>query len=366
MPPIKQNGFLPSLGLSVADNFMSNVFADISNNRRMQRQMNAWREMNEYNKPINQIKRLNEAGLNPNLAYSSSGSANAGNATSSALVGDQQGYVSPLNKVLDKLSAFAQLKSVMLDNENKRKQGKSIDLENQLKEQEYDQRSKVNPLNIDALNAQIGNMLLKNEAQTISNEVARDTKGFEKTLREYTAKNVQKNWDILEENWKKSIAEVAIAVQQIENQKAMYDKIIAETKDFYASINLKASQVMLNNSLTRLKNLDYRILAKAGIPKSEYEATIAGINKSVAEYARDKGYFQSERDYLFYQNRYHGDQANAERGYLGYGMFMRGLSDAVGVVAPMRGMMRSNISPIVNYNNGYGYNIGTFNTPIGR
>lgn len=41
--------------------------------------MQAWREQNEYNKPINQVERLQEAGLNPQLAYGNG--SQAGNAS---------------------------------------------------------------------------------------------------------------------------------------------------------------------------------------------------------------------------------------------------------------------------------------------
>lgn len=41
--------------------------------------MNAWREQTDYNRPINQVARLKEAGLNPQLAYGNG--TQAGNAT---------------------------------------------------------------------------------------------------------------------------------------------------------------------------------------------------------------------------------------------------------------------------------------------
>jgi len=37
-----------------------------------------WKMQNEYNSPLNQMKRLKEAGLNPNLMY---GKGTVGNAT---------------------------------------------------------------------------------------------------------------------------------------------------------------------------------------------------------------------------------------------------------------------------------------------
>ena len=352
-----KSGMLPSLGLSVADNFMQNAFTNLSNSINAKRNFKMWQAMNEYNKPINQIARLKEAGLNPNLAYNSSGAANAGNATSSANAGNQAGYVSPLNKVIDKLSAFAQLKSLMLDNENKKKQGKTIDLENLLKEQEYNQRGKVNPLNVSALNVQIGNMQLQNEAQTIANEVAKGSKQYDMMLREYAGKNAKKTWDLLEEKWKYQINLVAMQVQQFKNLKKQYDLMAAQEKDFFASAQYKASATMLNFKIARCKDLEYKIMKKADVPEADFRGLMAGINKTIAEYAVSRGYFTDERDYQYYQNRYHGASANAERAYLGYGLFMRGLQDATGVIGGLSGLGKSH-SPIINYNTGYGYNTG--------
>lgn len=71
-------------------------------------------KQNEYNKPINQMKRLEEAGLNPNLVYgggattlsASSGSAPMAHAPSNSYDG---------MKFLDKMAMVAQLRKVDAD-----------------------------------------------------------------------------------------------------------------------------------------------------------------------------------------------------------------------------------------------------------
>lgn len=57
--------------------------------RQNQQAMQAWQMQNEYNTPANQIQRLIDAGLNPNLAYSNVDTGNAKSAPDITNVGDQ-------------------------------------------------------------------------------------------------------------------------------------------------------------------------------------------------------------------------------------------------------------------------------------
>lgn len=61
-------------------NFSANL-QDEMIRKQNQYNMDSWMKQNEYNSPVNQMKRLQEAGLNPNLVYGGSGSV-AGNAGS--------------------------------------------------------------------------------------------------------------------------------------------------------------------------------------------------------------------------------------------------------------------------------------------
>lgn len=342
---VKKNngsGFLPSLGLTVADNFMNNAFANISNSINAGRNFKMWMAMNKYNSPINQVARLKQAGLNPNLAYSGSGAANAGNATSAPNAGNQAGYVSPLNKFLDKVSNLASLKSLLIENENKEKQGKGIDIENALKEQELNQRKEINPLQINEYELKLEEIRMRNQAQGIANEISEDSKEFDKLLRKYAGKNAEKTWDILEENWKYKINEVAMQAQQFKNLKKQFDVMSAQEQDYFASARYKASSTYLNFKISKCKDLEYKILENAGVPESEFRGLIAGINKSVAEYAQRKGYYETERDYLFYQNRLKGEHSNADRSYMPLEYLFRGIGGAVDIAVPFRNMFRKN------------------------
>ena len=334
------SGFLPSLGLTVADNFMSNAFTNISNSINAGRNFKMWQAMNNYNAPINQVARLKQAGLNPNLAYTGNGAANAGNAGSAPTAGNQAGYVSPLNKFLDKISNLASLKSVLIENANKEKQGKGIDIENALKEQELNQRREVNPLQINEYELKLEEMRMRNQAQGIANEISENSKEFDKMLRKYAGLNAAKTWDNLEEEWKFKINQVAMQAQQFKNLKKQYELMAAQEKDYFASANFKASSTYLNYKISKIKDVEYRILRNAGVPESELRGLVAGINKSTTEYAQQQGYFNEERDYEYYSNRLKGEQSNAERTYMPYGYFIRALGDALGVAAPIRQMLR--------------------------
>lgn len=84
------------------------------------RSMAAWREQSEYNSPLNQLKRYQEAGLNPNLIY---GQMNEGNASSAPQMSTPtSGRVSPI----DLLGQYAQIQNLQADMEVKQAQAANL------------------------------------------------------------------------------------------------------------------------------------------------------------------------------------------------------------------------------------------------
>lgn len=79
---------LASAGLgfagSLATSLVGNKYQQEADDRNYRRQIELWDKQNEYNKPVNQMARLEEAGLNPNLMY---GQISAGNATQPGYTG---------------------------------------------------------------------------------------------------------------------------------------------------------------------------------------------------------------------------------------------------------------------------------------
>lgn len=105
----------------------ANQAAGATNKRNIILQMmqNQWQEhmmdkQNEYNKPINQMKRLQEAGLNPNLVY---GSGNAIMASASPSGGGVPDQVTPSQARLDVLGAIQAVQNIR----NQKAQEKQID-----------------------------------------------------------------------------------------------------------------------------------------------------------------------------------------------------------------------------------------------
>ena len=59
--PIPIAGALVSAGASIINNGLNSYAVNKANEQNMRN----WREMQEYNSPANQVKRMKEAGLNP-------------------------------------------------------------------------------------------------------------------------------------------------------------------------------------------------------------------------------------------------------------------------------------------------------------
>lgn len=64
-----------TVGVDLANNIGNNIHSERLAMQARDWQEKMWNKQNEYNLPINQRKRLEDAGLNPNLAFGSSASA---------------------------------------------------------------------------------------------------------------------------------------------------------------------------------------------------------------------------------------------------------------------------------------------------
>lgn len=71
----------------------SHISGERGAEKQNQANLKAWEMQNEYNTPANQIQRLLDAGLNPNLAYSNVDTGNAKSAPDIANVGDPVGAI---------------------------------------------------------------------------------------------------------------------------------------------------------------------------------------------------------------------------------------------------------------------------------
>jgi len=125
--------FLAGSIVSGAANVGSNIINAFSNNRNNKNNVELWREQNAYNHPKEQMKRYQEAGLNPYLIYGSGGGGGSGNA---APPPTQNANSVDLRELGSAVSMYLDLKKKDTDIENTRTDiaGKTSD--NQIKDNE--------------------------------------------------------------------------------------------------------------------------------------------------------------------------------------------------------------------------------------
>ena len=70
MDPVRQGQKLWNTITEKSQDFMDNVSGKKAADRLNKQSLEAWNMQNEYNTPANQVQRMLDAGLNPNLFYS--------------------------------------------------------------------------------------------------------------------------------------------------------------------------------------------------------------------------------------------------------------------------------------------------------
>lgn len=124
-------------------------------------------KQNEYNKPINQMARLREAGLNPNLVYGDGGATIASASAGSVGAAD----VTPASGTLNVIGKMAALNSIKQQDANiaeTEARTQAIDDNTELKRLELAETIRYNNKRLALLDAQIkhtGIQNLKNEAE---------------------------------------------------------------------------------------------------------------------------------------------------------------------------------------------------------
>lgn len=164
---------------SIADYVGSSLLqnsANAKNKRSMWTQlwMQKWLmdQQNEYNKPINQMKRLAEAGLNPNLVYENGGT------TVAAASGSAPSYsrASSSRMSLDFLSKMSMIKSMQEQEakiDNTRAATNSINANLDIKRAELDMAREFNAARIRAVNAGINSTVSTTRAKDLDAEEKR-------------------------------------------------------------------------------------------------------------------------------------------------------------------------------------------------
>lgn len=113
-------GMLGSTGTKVGETLWQNYENRKAVSKANSYNFGMWQAENEYNKPINQMARLQEAGLNPNLVYG------GGATTLSAHSQGAHEAVQRAPDILDAIGQYANLRQVDATTENTKAQTQSV------------------------------------------------------------------------------------------------------------------------------------------------------------------------------------------------------------------------------------------------
>lgn len=88
--------------VSAGSGLLGSIIAGIYNRKRQRQSQewaeSMWKKQNEYNLPINQMARLKEAGINPNLAFGSAASAMGTNVPSPPHYSESPDFAAPIQR----------------------------------------------------------------------------------------------------------------------------------------------------------------------------------------------------------------------------------------------------------------------------
>ncbi len=110
-----------------ATNYINNYYARKNASKEFQRNVDLWNLENEYNKPVNQMARLKEAGLNPNLVYGSGATTLAASThgaprSTESWQGVKAGFMDTINAYQDLRQKDATTENLKIQNELLRQQ----------------------------------------------------------------------------------------------------------------------------------------------------------------------------------------------------------------------------------------------------
>lgn len=93
---------LAGSAVSAGSGLLGSIIAGVYNRKRQRESQawaeNMWQKQNEYNLPVNQMIRLKEAGINPNLAFGSAASAMGSNVPSPPHYSESPDYGAPIQR----------------------------------------------------------------------------------------------------------------------------------------------------------------------------------------------------------------------------------------------------------------------------
>lgn len=117
---------------SIKDNVLNNYYARKNASKEFRRTVDLWNLENEYNKPVNQMARLKEAGLNPNMVYGGGATTLAASThgaprSNESWQGVKAGFMDTINAYQDMRQKDAMTENLKAQNELIRSQGREAE-----------------------------------------------------------------------------------------------------------------------------------------------------------------------------------------------------------------------------------------------
>ncbi len=112
---------------SIKDNVLNNYYARKNASKEFRRTVDLWNMENEYNKPVNQMARLKEAKLNPNMVYDGGATTLAASThgaprSNESWQGVKAGFMDTINAYQDLRQKDAMTENLKIQNELLRQQ----------------------------------------------------------------------------------------------------------------------------------------------------------------------------------------------------------------------------------------------------
>lgn len=252
---------IPFAPLAAAALAVGSVISSVINNRTNKKlaqeqnkyNYNLWKEQNQYNLPSEQVKRLKDAGINPNMYMSQVVSTNRADAAApSANLANQE-------SVLDSGTASS-LGSSLMDYEVNQENAESNRITAEANAQNADTQRAAQQAEAAMINSNI----------EVNNENKKKIQSEVLNLGEQN-KILKKNWEILDEQQKQAV--IKTARDKIE--KDLYEQY--GEKQIAADIKLKLSQANLNVSQEKLNDVTRR-LAPLYASVAQQQADAAMLN----------------------------------------------------------------------------------------
>lgn len=251
------------------------------NDTNYQRQLEMWEKTNAYNHPAEQMKRYKEAGLNPNLIYGQSNTAQSANvATGSAVKLDAPSVQPAMRQKL----TFGNVGHDFLNGLYRMEEVHNLKLDNEIKEQTKDDIIMKSYYEAQRQGVQLANDLIKNNNDNL--ELALKT--IELEINEYTKQNRKDLSDISVNQANVNVSKTKAETNKIN---AETNKINAETDNLIAQKKVIQWQAAVTYMESLLKSAQFEHeTKKIGLTEKEIakvEEQINLIKTQISNIAKD-------------------------------------------------------------------------------